>query len=62
MSEKERLTYKPAEVAELLNVSLPVVYNLCKRSDFPAVRFGRAIVIPADALRAWLAKESGCVA
>lgn len=62
MSEKERLTYKPAEVAELLHVSLPVVYNLCKRSDFPAVRFGRAIVIPADALRAWLAKESGCVA
>ncbi len=52
------LTLKPTEAAKLLNVSKPVIYELCKRKDFPAIRVGRAIIIPRAQLDTWLEKES----
>lgn len=55
----ERLTLKPAEAAEELNISLPLMYQLCKRSDFPTIRFGRAIVIPRAGLERWLEAQEG---
>lgn len=54
----ERLALKPPEAAALIGVSLPVMYQLCKREDFPAVRFGRAIRIPKASLEAWLEREA----
>lgn len=40
------LTYKPKEAAKVVGVSTPVMYDLRKRADFPAIHIGRAIVIP----------------
>ena len=54
----ERLALKPPEAAALIGVSLPVMYQLCKRADFPAVRLGRAIIIPKAGLEAWLEREA----
>lgn len=54
----ERLTLKPIEAAELLNVSLPIMYELCKRKDFPTIRIGRAIIIPRASLEKWLEKQA----
>lgn len=54
----DRLCLKPKEAAPLLGVSAPVVYELCHRPDFPAIRVGRSIVIPVDQLREWLAQQS----
>lgn len=43
------------QIAELLNISLPVAYELTKRADFPAVRVGKKrIMIPRDRLLRWL--------
>ena len=58
MKDTEQLTLKPAEAAKMLNISMPVMYDLCKRADFPAIRFGRAIVIPKAGLEKWLADQS----
>jgi len=58
VSAAERLTYKPAQAARLIGVSLPVMYDLCRRSDFPAVRIGRAIVIPKTSLKHWLEQQA----
>lgn len=57
-TEPEKLVYKPAEVSTVLQTSLPVVYGLCKRADFPAIRIGRAIVIPKAALERWLEEQA----
>lgn len=54
----ERLALKSPEAAALIGVSLPVMYQLCKRADFPAVRLGRAIIIPKASLEAWLEREA----
>ncbi|WP_242847461.1 helix-turn-helix domain-containing protein [Syntrophomonas zehnderi] len=45
------------ELAEVLNVSRWTAYELCRRSDFPAVRIGRRILVRKDQLRAWMDKQ-----
>lgn len=51
--------YSPKEAAKYLGVSEPLMYQLCRRKDFPAVRLtARRIVIPADSLEAWLARQA----
>lgn len=54
----ERLTLKPAEAAEVLNISLPTMYKLCRREDFPKIRFGRMIVIPCSSLEKWIETQA----
>lgn len=55
---KEKFALKPAEAAALINVSLPVMDDLCKRADFPSIRIGRAIVIPRKPLDEWLQTQA----
>lgn len=55
----EKLTLKPSEAAHLLGVSLPSVYELCRRNDFPAFHVGRCILISADGLRRWVSQQAG---
>lgn len=55
----EKMTFCAREAAEALGVSLPTFYALAGRPDFPVVRIGRRLLVPVDALRAWLAKEAG---
>lgn len=56
---QDRLTWTPEELCEVLGVSRPTAYQLCKRADFPSVRVSpRRIVIPKDALEKWLAEQA----
>ena len=56
----EKLTYTVKEAAEAIGVSLPIAYELCSQEGFPAVRVSsKRIVIPVDALNAWLMKKGG---
>lgn len=54
----ERLTLNPEEAAQLIGVSMPTMYALCKRKDFPAVRFGRSIRIPKASFEQWLDRQA----
>ena len=55
----DRLVYTAAEVAEVLHVSRPVVYTLCRQPGFPCIRIGRKVLVPADKLREWLREQCG---
>lgn len=59
LNARRRLTLKPEQAAEQLNVSMPTMYQLCKRDDFPAVRYGRSITIPTAQLETWLKDHAG---
>ena len=50
----ERLTMTVPEVAVALGVSQRHVLNRIKAGDLPARRLGRRVLIPCDALEAWL--------
>ena len=50
----EKLTLTAAEAAEALQVSRPVLYELCKQPGFPVIRVGRKVLIPRDRLRDWV--------
>jgi excisionase family DNA binding protein len=52
MNKSECMTTK--DVAQALNVCLPVAYNIVNREDFPKIRFGRKIIVPRTAFEAWL--------
>lgn len=52
------LTFKPKEAAKAANVCLPVMYEWCRRSDFPAIRIGRSIIIPKDLFVQWLENQA----
>lgn len=51
--------YSLKETAEVLGVSMPLVYQLARRDDFPAVRISaRRIVVPSASLEAWLERQA----
>jgi len=54
MEKSEVLTVK--EVQQKFGLSKQGAYNLVNRPDFPTVRAGRKILIPADRLQAWMDK------
>lgn len=54
-----KTTYNVREVADILGICLPAVYELCGREDFPAIRVTpRRIIIPVDGLQRWLEEQS----
>lgn len=59
----DRLTYSPAEAAQVLGVSRPTVYTLIKRNDFPCFKVGSRTLVSADGLREWVRQqaETGCI-
>ena len=56
------LTYNVSETATVLKVSRPTVYQLMKRSDFPAFKVGKRTLVSAEGLRKWVLKQAGGVA
>ncbi len=54
----EKLTIKATELPDVLGIGRNTAYALIKRADFPSVRIGRRIVIPVDALKSWLERQS----
>lgn len=55
----ERLAVNAAEAAELLGISVPVLRQLTRRADFPAVKLGRRWVISVAGLQRWLDEQAG---
>jgi excisionase family DNA binding protein len=52
------LALKPKQAAKLIGVGTNAIYTLCHRADFPAIKVGSGYIIPTDALRNWLQKQS----
>lgn len=52
-SSPEPILLRMAEAAALLGIGRSTVYELAATGDIPVVRIGRAVRIPAHALRAW---------
>lgn len=53
----ERLTMTVKEAAEQLGVSLPTVYNLTHRADFPTVKIGYRTLISTAGLAEWVRNQ-----
>lgn len=53
-----KLTLTVKETAEILNLSEDLVYRLTHRSDFPAFRIGRKVLVDRQRLEAWVAQQS----
>ena len=49
----------PAEVAERLKVSKALVYQMLKKGDIPAVRFGKIVRVRQDDLERFIHEKSG---
>ncbi len=48
-----------AEFQREFNISKNTAYQLVHREDFPAIKIGRTIRIPRQALDDWVAKQVG---
>jgi len=52
----ERIAYRPRDVIAATGIVRTTVYGAIKRGELKALRVGlRALVIPAENLKAWLA-------
>ena len=54
----DKLCLNSQEAANALGISLPTFYELSNRADFPRIIVGRRVLVPVEALRAWLAREA----
>lgn len=54
----DKLTYSPKEAAKAIGIALPTVYELAASKGFPAIKVGRRILIPIDALQRWLEESA----
>ena len=52
--ETEQRAYTVAEAAKTLRVSQWLVREACRRGELRCVRLGQRIIIPADAINAFL--------
>ena len=55
----DRAVYTIPEVAAILGINLITVYELARNPGFPAIRIGKRIVVPKEALRRWLDNQAG---
>ncbi len=53
----EKLLFKPSDCQELLNLGRSKIYELVASQQLRSVRVGRAIRIPASALREYVEKQ-----
>ena len=54
----ERTTISVQELSAQMGISLPKAYELVKTPGFPTLRIGTRILIPIDAYKEWLMKQS----
>ena len=54
----ERTTMSVQELSAQMGISLPKAYELVKTPGFPTLRIGTRILIPIDAYKDWLMKQS----
>jgi excisionase family DNA binding protein len=54
----EKLLLRVAEAAALVSISRSKGYELVASGQWPVVRIGRAVRVPVDELRAWVARQT----
>ena len=54
----EKTTMSVQELAAQMGISLLKAYELVKEPDFPTIRVGTRILIPVEAYREWLIRNS----
>lgn len=57
MERTERKAYRVSDLPELLGIGRSAAYALTRRADFPSLRVGSSIIIPAEALDRWLNQQ-----
>jgi len=55
----EKTTMSVQELSSRMGISLPKAYELVKMPGFPTIRIGTRILVPVDAYKQWLIKQSG---
>ena len=56
--QMEKTTMSVQELSAQMGISLPKAYELVKSPGFPTIRIGTRILIPVDAYKEWLFKNS----
>jgi excisionase family DNA binding protein len=56
--QMEKTTMSVQELSAQMGISLPKAYELVKSPGFPTLRIGTRILIPVDAYKEWLLKNS----
>ena len=54
----EKTVYSVAEIAAMLDVSLPNAYAISRSENFPSFTVGRRVLIPKAAFEQWLRDQS----
>jgi len=54
----EKTTMSVQELSEQMGISLPKAYELVKTPGFPTIKVGTRILVPIEAYREWLLKQS----
>ena len=54
----EKTTMIVQDLSAQMGISLPKAYELVKTPGFPTIRIGTRILIPVDAFKHWLFKQS----
>lgn len=60
-TDTEKLALSAAEAAQLIGVSKPTVYLLCKRDDFPSFYVGGRLLISRRGLEEWIEQQAKAV-
>lgn len=55
---RERVAYSVSELAHLVGVSRPTIYNWTKLPGFPVLRIGGVVRIPAGAFETWMNEQA----
>lgn len=51
---QKRACMTTRDICDETGFSMPTVLNIVNRADFPAIRYGRKIVVPRTAFEKWL--------
>lgn len=62
MADQEKLVLTVEEAAERLHIGRGLAYEMVREGVIPAVRLGRRIVVPVEALKRWLADAGAATA
>lgn len=54
----EKTTMSVQELSSQMGISLPKAYQLVKSPEFPTIKVGTRILIPIEAYREWLFRNS----
>ena len=57
-NEQKKIMLTVPEAAQILRIDVHTVYEMAKTSSFPALRIGRRVLIPRDALMRWIETEA----